>query len=160
MDIQVDTNEKERATKKIFAEFDRQGIHYFSSKLYVGDYMNLDNPRLIVDRKQSLSELYTNLCHEHNKGKNEGRFTKEFERAKQAGIKVVLLCEHGNGIKTLEDVREWYNPRLDKTPFAWDGRKLHKEIALFLKRYDTEIYFCNKTQTGKRIIELLGGEIV
>ena len=56
MQIQIDTREKARAITKILAEFERQGVRHYSSKLYVGDYMSLDNPRLIIDRKQNLQE--------------------------------------------------------------------------------------------------------
>ena len=52
MNIQIDSREKARAIRKIVAEFDRQGVDHFVSKLYVGDYMNYDNPRLIIDRKR------------------------------------------------------------------------------------------------------------
>ena len=57
MIIQIDSREKARAITKIVAEFDRQNITHPVSKLMVGDYMNYDNPRLIIDRKQNLSEL-------------------------------------------------------------------------------------------------------
>ena len=57
MQIQIDSREKARAIKKIVDEFDKQGIQHFISKLYVGDYMSYDNPRLVVDRKQCLSEV-------------------------------------------------------------------------------------------------------
>ena len=53
MDIQIDSREKARAIKKIIKIFDENGIKHFSSKLLVGDYMSLDNPRLIIDRKES-----------------------------------------------------------------------------------------------------------
>ena len=55
MVIQIDSREKARAIKKIVEEFDRKGIKHPVSKLMVGDYMNYDNPRLIIDRKQNLS---------------------------------------------------------------------------------------------------------
>ena len=55
MIIQIDSREKARAITKIVAEFDRQNITHPVSKLMVGDYMNYDNPRLIIDRKQNLS---------------------------------------------------------------------------------------------------------
>ena len=49
MVIQIDSREKDRAIKSIITEFDKRGIKHFVSKLYVGDYMSYDNPRLIVD---------------------------------------------------------------------------------------------------------------
>ena len=55
MIIQIDSREKAKAIQKIIEEFDRQGIKHPVSKLMVGDYMNYDNPRVIVDRKQNLT---------------------------------------------------------------------------------------------------------
>ena len=57
MDIQIDTREKQRAIRKILKTFDDNGVKHFSSKLLVGDYMSLDNPRLIIDRKQNLAGM-------------------------------------------------------------------------------------------------------
>ena len=56
MTIQIDSREKARAIQKIVEEFDRRGIRHPVSKLMVGDYMNYDNPRLVIDRKQNLTE--------------------------------------------------------------------------------------------------------
>lgn len=71
MNIQIDSREKARAIQKIVAEFDRRGVDHFVSKLYVGDYMNFDNPRLIIDRKQNLIELCSNVCQGHNRFRDE-----------------------------------------------------------------------------------------
>lgn len=64
MDIQIDSREKARAIKKIIKIFDENGIKHFSSKLLVGDYMSLDNPRLIIDRKQNLHDEYDKEANE------------------------------------------------------------------------------------------------
>ena len=83
MIIQIDSREKARAIKKIVETFDQYGINHPVSKLMVGDYMNYDNPRLIVDRKQNLSELCSNVCQDHD------RFRKELLRAQENGIRIV-----------------------------------------------------------------------
>ena len=159
MEILIDTREKDRAIKKIVAEFDRQSVIHDSCSLYVGDYMNLDNARRVVDRKQNLSELYTNMCHEGKKGKNYGvcqRFRKELERSNKMRIGIYFLIEHGNGIETLEDVKNWYNPQLDKTPYAWTGEYMYNQMKLLLKQYPfIRFRFCTKEETGQKIIELL-----
>ncbi len=152
MDIQVDTREKKRAIKAIIKTFDRLGVNHYSSKLYVGDYMSLDNPRCIVDRKQNLSELCQNVC----QGKR--RFKEELRRAQDAGIKLVILCEHGNGISSIEDVKQWINPRLEESPYAVSGYRLYRMLTTLEKRYNTRFVFCEKKDTGNKIIELLGGE--
>ena len=151
MQIQIDSREKAKAIQKILATFDRDGVQYFTSKLYVADYMCLDNSRLVVDRKQNLSEVYSNLCQEHK------RFCSELVRAKDAGIQVIVLVEHGGSIKTIDDVPGWYNPRLRASPYAWDGKRLHKTMLTVASKYGVRWEFCSKAQTGERIIELLGG---
>ena len=86
MIIQIDSREKAKAIQKIIAEFDRQGIKHPVSKLMVGDYMNYDNPRVIVDRKQNLTELCSNVCQDHD------RFRRELVLAQENGIQLILLC--------------------------------------------------------------------
>lgn len=164
MDIQIDSREKAKAIQKILKEFDSQGVKYFSSKLLVGDYMNLDNPRLIIDRKQNLQELCGNVCQQHE------RFKKELIRAIEAGLQLIILIEHGDDIKSLEDVYFWQNPR--KHEIRWktvngqkiktvvsakavDGEQLYKSLCTIRDRYNVRFEFCNKNETGKRIMELL-----
>lgn len=149
MIIQIDTREKQRAIKNIVNEFDANKIKHYSSKLYVGDYMNLDNPKTVIDRKQSLNELYQNVCQGHK------RFLNELKRALEAETKMIILCEHGDGIKTLEDVKKWKNPRLELNPYAWDGARLYKVLKTICEKYKTKFLFCEKSETGKRIIEIL-----
>ena len=159
MVIQIDTKEKARAIKKIISFFDEKQIAHISSKLYVGDYMNFDNPRLIIDRKQNLSEVYSNLCpNRKNNPRDENgllRIDREVKRANQFGIKIIFLVEHGGGIKKLDDVKAWQNPQLKKSPYAWSGETLYKHMFMFSKKYDVEFVFCDKRNTGKTIAELL-----
>ena len=149
MEIQIDTREKQRAIVKVLDEFDRQGVKHVSSKLYVGDYMSFDNPRLIIDRKQNLFEVCNNVCQQHD------RFITEIKKANDIGIKLIFLVEHGGKIKTLDDVAEWNNPRLKTSPLAVSGQRLHKILSTISKNYNVEFLFCDKRNTGKRIIELL-----
>lgn len=111
--------------------------------------MSLDNARFCIDRKHNLLELCQNVCQDHS------RFTAELLRAKEYGIKLVFLVEHGRGIKTLDDVRRWDNPRLSKSPLAVSGERLYKILATLEKHYDTKFYFCTKQQTPKELIRLL-----
>ncbi len=151
MTIQIDSREKPLAIRKIIKHFDDHGIKHFVSKLPVGDYMNLDNARLCIDRKKDLIELCGNVCQQH------ARFVRELIRANDLGIKLIILCEHGANIKTLEDVRGWENPRLRTSPKATKGETLYKILSTLSARYDVDFLFCTKAQTGAKIIELLGG---
>ncbi len=152
MVIQVDSREKQHAIEKILAEFDREGVEWFVSKLPQADYMSLDNPRLLIDRKQNLNEVCNNVVQGHR------RFTAELERAKQYGQHIVVLVEHSRNVKVLEDVRFWVNPRLKVSPLAVSGERLYKILYAIEQHYGCEFQFCEKKDTGKKIIEILRGE--
>jgi len=166
MQIQIDSREKKSELKRIMSQFDKIGVNYFVSKLYVGDYMHLDNAHLVVDRKKDLQEVCGNVCQQHE------RFKKELIRAMEAGIRIVFLIEHGPDIKTLEDVYFWQNPRKHEirwrynkqtgqkekyfvSPKAVDGKQLYKSLCTIQDRYGARFEFCTKDQTGRRIMEIL-----
>ena len=152
MVLQIDSREKARAITKIVAEFDKQGIKHITSKLPFGDYMNLDNPKVIIDRKQSLQEICGNVCQQH------ARFKRELELCRDCGCHMIILCEHGGQIKTLDDVERWVNPRLKESPLAVSGERLYRIMKTMSSTYGVEFLFCDKRSTGKRIIEILGGK--
>lgn len=147
MIIQIDTREKARAIKKILAEFSRSGIEVVSSKLWVGDYARLDNMMLVVDRKQNLLELASNVC--------EDRFHDEIHRAAKKGVTIVFLIEHGEDIKDLTDVLFWENPRKKESPHCINGDHLYKCMMSMSQKYGVRWEFCTKAETGKRIIQIL-----
>lgn len=149
MTIQIDSREHRHAIIQIKRYFDRNSIQFFVSKLPCGDYQDLDNARFCIDRKKNLLELCKNVCQEHK------RFTAELKRASDLGIQLVFLVEHGANIKTLDDVKEWKNPRLKESPLAVSGERLYKILATMEKTYNTKFYFCTKAQTGHAIVELL-----
>lgn len=168
MDLMCDTREHAKEYDRIKRQIERiSGIRIIRSKLYVGDYMSLDNPRLVIDRKKDLLELCGNVTQQHE------RFRDELIRAKEHGIKLVVLCEHGDDIQELEDVIFWVNPRSEemewrivnghpmkvyKYPKATRGDQLYKSLCTIKDRYGVEFRFCNKTETGAKIVEILGGE--
>ena len=165
LDIQIDSREKAKAIQKIIKTFDDNGVNHFSSKLLVGDYMNLDNPRLIIDRKQNLQELCGNVCQQHE------RFKRELIKANQANIQLIILVEHGPDVQALEDVYFWQNPRKHEVRWRYvngkrekyivsakavDGNQLYKSLCTIRDRYNVRFEFCEKRDTGLKIIELLG----
>ena len=165
--IQVDTREHKREVERIERQFDAMGIQHFRSKLFVGDYQSLDNGRLVIDRKKDLQEIIGNITTQHE------RFRSELVRAEKAGIRLIVLCEHGNGIRSLEDILTWDNPRLHQKTFAVvDGRPckvpaypnattgevLYKTLKTIAERYNVRFLFCNPKETGEMIVRLLGGE--
>lgn len=148
--IIVDTREKIRAIRLILEEFDRQGVEYVRRKLDFADYCNPDNPGVVIDRKQGLNEIAFNVV------QGKPRFVREIERCNRAGCHMIVLIEHSSQIKTLTDVIKWKNPRLKESPLAVSGERLFKILKAMEEFYGIEFLFCNKRQTGKRILELLG----
>ena len=164
MQIQVDTREHKKEWERVQKQFDAMEIQYFRSKLYVGDYQSLDNPRLVVDRKKDLQELCGNVCQQHE------RFRKELINAMKAGIQVVILVEHGADINCLEDVWFWENPRKHEIRWKYvngkrekyvvsdkavDGSQLYKSICTIRDRYNVKFEVCEKKDTGKEIVRIL-----
>ena len=147
--VLMDTREKPKAVQTIMKQFEAAGVRVIRTKLWVADYQLFDNPHLVVDRKQSLSELCNNVVQDHK------RFRDELIRAQEVGISVVVLVEHGGGIKSLEDVPNWVNPRLKVSPLAVSGERLYKILKAMEYTYKVRFEFCTKAQTGKRILEIL-----
>lgn len=153
MTIQIDSREKKKAIKKILAEFDKQNIPHFVSKLPCGDYICLENAKFAIDRKQNLLEVCKNVCQDHK------RFIDELKRAREYGIRLVFLVEHSQNIRTLDDVLKWENPRLKESNFAVSGERLYKILSTIEKTYNTKFYFCDKAHTGQEIIKLLREQV-
>lgn len=168
--IQIDTREKKEIISGIIDYFDSQGIEYVLEKLDVGDYEDLHNPGVVIDRKHNLGELCNNLSDvpkkkkgtkEFQKDKNNHnivdreRFLREIKRSKELGKKLVFLVEHGNSIKNLEDVRKWKNPRLKKSSLATSGEMLYKKLSILENEYGVKFYFCSPKNTGEEIVKLL-----
>lgn len=126
--------------------FDKHGIAYEVRKLDIGDYMLDTNPALTVDRKASLEELARNLMNRAD----SSRFWREVRRAHEAGVKLVILCEHGHDVRTIMDVPKWKSRYTRVT-----GRALLDEMIRLEMAYGVVWRFCNRRETGKRIVEIL-----
>ena len=148
MTIIVDTREKPHAIKTILAQFNAAGVEVIRQKLDAGDYM-VPGGTVSVDRKQNLLEVCGNVCQQH------ARFSRECQRAQESGVRLVFLVEHGGKVRTLEDVKAWKNPRLDISPYAVSGVRLWRIMQTYAEKYGVEWQFCDKRQTGKRIMEIL-----
>ena len=125
--------------------FDAHGVAYAVRKLDIGDYM-LEGGRVAVDRKQNLSEIATNLMNRSD----SARFWREVRRAYAAGIRLVVLCEHGGQIHSINDVPKW-NSRFSTV----SGRRLVDEMVRLEMSYGITWLFCDKRSTARRIMEIL-----
>jgi len=150
MRVYVDTREKPHAIEKVLAYFDKAGVEIIRQKLDVGDYMTDPKGTVTIDRKQNLGEVASNLTGDHL------RFERELKRAKDKGITMYVLVEHGGYIRTLTDVILWRNPRRDKSPYAIEGRALYNRMVKYSAMYGVRWRFCTKLSTGREILRILG----
>lgn len=143
-EILVDTREKK--WDHIKSWFDKNNVEYRPKKLDEGDYQLDGCPWVSIDRKQNLSELSRNLTN----AKDHSRFWKEVRRAKEKGVKLIVLVEHGGKIKSIQDVALWH----DKYSGV-SGRHLADEIYRVHISYGVEFIFCDKRTTAKKIVSIL-----
>lgn len=100
---------------KWFAE---HGVEIERCRLLVGDYTLPADQSVCVDTKKDIGELVSDLV-----GSQHERFREEAERAKRAGISLIILVENKGGeighsgifnptIHDLSELHSWKNPRL------------------------------------------------
>lgn len=122
-----------------------------------------------VDTKKDMQEIMGNIC-----GKSHPRFRDECILAQNNGIKLYVLIENADGVKSVGDVFKWRNPRLERynrikymqscgkwlnasipiTP-PTSGKTLAKSMLTMQLKYGVEFVFCRPEEAGKKIIELL-----
>lgn len=147
--MKVTVDSREKRWEHIAEYLENNKILFDVRKLDVGDYMLEGNDRISVDRKRNLSELSHNLMNPAD----HSRFWREVRRAREQGIKLYILCEHGGKIKSIKDVALWNDKYSGVT-----GRRLMDEIYRVHIAYGVEFLFCSKRSTGRRIIEILTQE--
>lgn len=150
----------------------REGVRLIPLRIPFGDYILVDDKvkkvidraggadkvhkkdlmdaiALSIDTKKNLQEVVNNVC-----SRQHERFKRELIVAQG---RLVLLIEEKD-IECLEDVYWWDNPRLKYNPRATKGAVLYKSLCTIRDEYGVEIRFCDRKNTGKEIIKILGGE--
>ena len=151
----VDTREHANIVKPILKYFDSVGVPYERSKLLFGDFMDFNNPSIVVDRKRNIAELAKNCTVEAE------RFKKELERAQRANSRLVILVEQNRykdrdewvRVNDIADLMLWSNPHT-----TIRGEKVFRVLSAWVNKYDIEVRFCDKRVTGRKILEILYGE--
>lgn len=145
MKVIVDT--REQKWSHIKAYFDKHGIEYIPKKLDEGDYQIEGQPKITVDRKKDMQEMYNCVVND------KSRFYKEVRRCHQKGIKLYVLIEHGGQIKSLADVPKW------KQKYGTiSSREISERLYRLHISYGVEVLFCDKRCTARRILEILTKE--
>lgn len=128
--------------------------------------------KICVDTKKDLQEIIGNIC-----GKQHGRFRDECILAQNNGIKLIVLIENEDGVKSIDDLFHWCNPRLHKynkiaymhNLGKWNsvllpkakptsGETLAKAMLTMAARYQCEFQFCRPEEAGERILSILNVE--
>lgn len=150
--ILVDTREKPKAIEGILKYFDSFGYDYERTKLLFGDYMDYNNPSLVIDRKQNIQELAQNCTSDHE------RFRRELERVKKVGAHLVILVEQDRykdrdewiRVDDIEDLMRWSSPHTQVR-----GEKVYRVLASWRAKYPISVAFCDKQSTGRMITKIL-----
>lgn len=151
----IDTREKPKAIENILKTFDAAGIQYERTKLLFGDYADYNRPHIVVDRKQNIAELAKNCTVEAE------RFKKELERAQRANSRLVILVEQNRykdrdrwiHVESIDDLMLWSSPHT-----TIRGEKVYRVLRAWMAKYPIRVEFCDKRQTGARILEVIYGK--
>ena len=149
--ILVDT--REQPTARFKKRIEAMGAPAKRHKLDFGDYsamVMLPNgeefslqDKVCIERKMDINELCSCFCQER------ARFTREFERAKEAGAKTYLLVENAT----------WENIYNGNYRSLMNPHSLVASINAWLVRYDCVLIFCKPETTGKFIRDILFREM-
>lgn len=167
--IQIDSREQNGKHDHLLEYFDKMGIKYFTSKLYVGDYTLLHNQSVVIDRKKDMLEIAGNICNklEH------ARFKEELIRARDNNIKLYILIEDeyiyniegvkyyqcprykGNQYKVINGVNVLVHKRGEKRSQV-NFETLGKAMKTMEEKYGCTFVFAKREEFGKKVLELLG----
>lgn len=157
-----DTREQAGKKNHILKAFEKHGIRYIRTKLYVGDWTLLHNQTVCIDTKTlGLQEVYSNLVQDHD------RFRAECDKAMDVGIRLIVLVEEPD-INTLDDVKTWVNPRMVEyemkkklgasVPKAApiSSERLYGIMRTMSELHGVEWAFTDREHCGETILRLLG----
>lgn len=133
--------------------FEAHGIELIRCKLIVGDYSSLKD--VYIDTKASMQEIAQNI----GNSQDHKRFRNELQLAKAFDKHLYILVENLDGIRDLEQVQYWQNPRLAESPQAITGERLYKAMNTIQDKYGCTFLFCNPNDAGKIIVNLLNADI-
>ena len=130
MIIQEDTRQKPSKNADIRKQLEALGHTVRSFGMLCGDYQIFGKGDVVIDTKQDMQEVYSNVITDHERFANEARLARE------AGIKLVILVTDP-GIMSIDEVRHWKNPRRER----WFMVK-----AMQRKGNMLQVKTCNKPQ--------------
>lgn len=155
MIIAEDSRQQAGKHRNIHRQLGAMGHQVVRTKLYVGDYQLINRGDVVVDTKKDMLELAMDICRDHK------RFSEECKKAHDAGIKLVILTEE---LLPTGGLASWKSPTWKTTtPRHKAGESiskvkpetLYKAIHTMSTKYGVEFHFCDKDETGARIMDIL-----
>lgn len=140
-----DTPEARRRWLSFGVPYERHKLNFgdYSAKIMInGEWIYYDS-FVVIERKMSLDELA--MCY----ATERKRFEREFERAKEAGAKVYIVCENGS----------WEGAYGGKYRSRMTPQAFTASIHAWAARYGVTVYFCKPETTGRLIRDILYREI-
>lgn len=149
--------------------WESHGVPTIVQTLPVGDYMR-DGSNIIVDTKRDVDEIAQNVGRDHK------RFIRECLKARDAGCRLIFLIEDGRYIDR-SALAKWTNSHCVKCPRKFkshclpkrpgkcirhgtrkpvQGPELLRKLMTIEAKYGCRFEFCKKTDTARRVCELLG----
>ena len=167
MEILADTRQQKGKHERKHNQLKAMGYSVKMQKLDHGDYM-LQDGKISVDTKNSISEIWGNLRGSHKdkktskKVQNYPRFRRECERALNAGHVLVVVVENCYGIHGLHELSHWSEGESAKKRRHghqnMDGESLAKQMKTMSRKYGVMWAFCHPSQTGYKIVKALTHE--
>lgn len=108
--------------------------------------------KIVIERKKDLNELASNLYDSKSKDENGlTRIERELVRAKEQGIKVILLVEIDNMHSKIMSSKHF---RYDKASKV-SPKSFNSILRSLQARYDISIEYCEKNQSARLIHDIL-----
>ena len=105
--MKIICDSREQKNQHILKYFEKKNIEYETKKVDEGDYKLEGKDTICIERKGNLNEIMANIT--------QARFKRELERAKQKGVKLIVLIENSSNINSIDDIPlKWKNPRLEQ----------------------------------------------
>ncbi len=167
-----DTRDQQGKHDNLESWMAEHGHELIRETMKTGDVMLLGDGSILIDLKSlGLSEVYSNLVHDH------ARFRNECIRAQEDQVRLIVLIEE-NDISCMDDVKAWHNPQIDrrmwrdkhdafmierglhttrvppkKPPVPSD--RLAGMMDAMTRKYGVEWHFCRPEETGNTVFHLL-----
>ena len=145
-----DTRQKANHHEEKHVYLEKMDVNILRCALPFGDYAF--PPKISVDTKENIEEIAANITGDHT------RFKNECIKARMAGCQLYILIETETGIRSIEQMPTWVNPRSRFSSKAVSGERLMKAMKTMQTRYGVRFMFCDPKDSAEMVLRILRGE--